>query len=294
MRIKLSPSSMDTYANKCGHRFYLERIAKVEAPVGAGPALVQGRCLAVASEVDLGHVATQMNAGASRLEAQDLPLADVQDATADEFARAEQGIDRVPLDDGTVWEKHGPPPAWDLHNEKAGVVKDRLLKVVVPTWYEKIAPTVEPKAVEHTSRLVLDEGENVEIELRARLDVLPHNGDLADLKSTSKATYTKAADAEHNGQLTAIDIMYRLETGQAPTALGWDTVKVTSKGADVVRPRVLPRTDEQIQRYLERVRRIAEGIAKGVFIPADKSQAWQCSPTWCPLWRVCRWGEGTL
>lgn len=297
--VPVSPFALSEY-EKCGERYRLRYIEKIYPPVGPSPAAVRGRALHKGAEHDLRTVQKHLADGAPREEA-DAPLEEVVQAAVEEFERAERGEDHFEGRDGKVLIFQKEKPAWELFGEKAGTNKDLVAKSMTPLWYSNLAPSVYPAGVETWAETDIERN-GIIVRLKARFDVLPANGDLADLKHSKYAfgkwNYATAEEADADDQLTAQDLLYRKITGEKPKTVGFDTVKLyqprnkDATVAGVIQPRVGPRTDAQIDLFSEKAARIAKGISAGVFVPAQKGKDWWCSAKWCGHWSVCRFGGG--
>ena len=288
--LNLSPFSIAEYI-RCGMRYQHRYVLHTPITVGPSPAAVRGRAMHKGAETDLRE----------RIKDPETvpPLEVSVTAAVEAFEQSERGEDVYEREDGTVIVTQGEPPAWEQFGEKAGKNKDLLAAQMVPTWHSQIAPTTKPKAVEQWAAITLN-GDGVSVRLRGRLDVLPADGVLSDLKHSRKAfgktNYSTTEDAGTDDQLTAYDLLYRAATEQIPSRLGFDTVMLDGKrGSDdlfvtgIAQPRVEPRTEAQLQRYLDKVQRVAKGIQAGVFVPTTPD-SWSCSSRWCPFWRKCAYG----
>lgn len=309
-KVYLSPSKVNSL-RICEAAFVHRYVLRTPPTGGGNPSRAVGQALDAGAEFDLSAVATALDAGAPRAGA-DLPLAAVQDIAADAYEAASDGHGSYQREDGTVTTTEEPPIDFALHDSDRGRLKDVSLNVVVPAWYTQHAPLVQPAKVQQwVSFTKIDVDADLEIVMRARLDVLPRDGVLVDVKHTSKDRYTKVADADVDDQLTACDLGYRTLTGEAPTALGWDTVRYAHRGptktmpdrdtyevVDAPQVRVPPRTEAALDSYFERLDRDAEralALIKGDVRPrfADRD-SWACSKRWCSVWGACSQGGGKI
>lgn len=303
--IYLSPSAIDT-ARMCGVKWEHEHPLRTPRASGLGPSQVRGRALHRAAETALRYVVAHRTAD----DRQDMPLEAIQQAAVDEADRMETGVDIYEREDGTVTTTDGPKPEWALHEEDPGANKDLLAYDMVPRWHERILPTIEPEAVEAWGRVELaDPATGLDVVLRARLDVLPADGVITDLKHSKFSfggyNYGTPDDATASVQLSTQDVIYRQLKGVPPVALGFDTLglrestKPQQKAgalpglhvADILQPRVPARTEHQLDKFYDLVTRVARGIQAGVFLPAPDG-AWWCSEKWCQFWRVCKHAQG--
>ena len=309
-KLYLSPSKLGTL-RKCEALFVLQ-YARREPPTGGpSPALVVGRSLDAGAEFDMAAVAATLDRGGPR-EGADLPLSDVVDVAADAYEDAAEGRGAYTRDDGETVATTEPPVEWDLHEADRSKLKNAALKVIVPAWYAEHAPKVQPASVQTTVRFehAIPDADMLVV-MSTRLDVMPRDGVLVDVKSTGGSNYSTPEQADTDDQLTACDLGFRETTGAAPAALGWDTVRYTHRGpiksaptrdeygiVDTPSTRVPARTDAQIASYLDRMGREAEraqALLDGRVRPlyADRD-SWACSKKWCSRWGVCSQGGGSL
>lgn len=283
--LTLSPYRISMF-RQCAYKHMLAYELKMPKPVGPTPSSVRGRALHAAAEFALRRVIETNEAGVPRSELQH-DVQELQEVAAFAFDNASAGFDEYVRDDGSVEETQGPPVDWDMHEANKESVRDGVLQSLVPAWLQCIEPNTNPAAIECSIVVALDD----DLQLRGRLDVLPADGKLVDLKHTGGSNYTTVSDAVDDEQLTAYDLLYREATGSAPVCLGFDTLVVKR---DIVKkieqPRCDPRDDYDLAMFKEVARLVAHGIEAGYAAPAKKNSDWWCSAKWCQYWTVCPHG----
>ena len=119
--------------------------------------------------------------------------------------------------------------------------------------------------------------------IKGVFDLVEHYGIIVDSKTASSAPMEN--DIHEDIQMSLYDMCYRILFGSKPKQLVKRWV-IDTKDAKVVEQRAEARSDEQLQRVLNRIRLAMDCIASGVFLPAPQG-SWVCSRKWCGYWEDC-------
>lgn len=190
---------------------------------------------------------------------EDLPVSKVLEIYSFSFDRAkkEEEID---------WEGENPGK---IKDEGAGLIQ---------IYQQDIAPSIQPILVEEEFIL---EFENVPYKLKGYLDLVDQNRVIRETK-TAKRSYSQDS-AETDLQLTTYNLVYKYIKGEEPSMLCFD-VMVKTKKPKTQTIQSMPRTQEQLNRYLRLVGSIAKAIKTGIFYPCENQQI--CS--WCGYKEICK------
>ena len=186
-----------------------------------------------------------------------------------------------------------------------GDVKDQVVTEIqtgITSYIDHVAPKVIPLAVEKEIRFDLAPG----LEVLAYIDLVRAasgevpGGVVCDYKITGKkwalpqlknsiqfllyAIGMEMEDVEiHNIRKTTGHVAVVKDKGDAP---GWE-----SPSQDITNNiRILRHTfNEEAEKshIVTLTKSVAENITKGVFMPCAPD-AWNCNPTWCGYWGMCR------
>lgn len=96
----------------------------------------------------------------------------------------------------------------------------------------------------------------------------------------------KAEFAHASGQLTAYDQLYAAQFGTPPDQLIIEDLSYTKKKGWQHQRLVTDRTDEDRSSWWQRMFLAMEGIAKGIFLPAQEGH-WRCQPKYCEFFETC-------
>ena len=247
--------------SKCGLQAQYRYVDGIKSPPGV--ALVLGTAVHKSAHADLS---SKLETGALLPEKQIQELAgEALEKTWDE--------DEPHLDDD---EK-------DLGLERVkGKTKDDAIDLAV-LHHRKLAPTLNPIAVERKMRLVLD-GNSFDLE--GTIDV-EEADTVRDLKTASKAP---SADAAVGMPQLDMYVMMRDTIEKKKTRrVALDYLVKTTVPKVVSVPAPAPTSFGPILRRIEMAARVFE---TGAFYPVDPSgpSAWVCSPKWCGYWSTCPFG----
>ena len=245
-----SASAINTYL-RCPTQWYFRYVEWVKSPPGV--AMVKG------SSVD---AAATLNYTQKMDTHEDLPEADVLDATRDKFAEESDNVD------------------WSQEEEKPAEAVDAAI-AMARVWRAELAPIVQPTAVQR--KITIDDPTWLRpvigfIDTETEVDIL-------DLKTSGKAK--SQADLETDVQSG----IYLLEADRRFSAqqFSWHV----AIGTKTPKTQVLQRETFDAERQTRFVARVQQAIAvsveTGVFAPADPS-TWGCSEKFCGYWHLCEWG----
>jgi len=249
----LSFSAVNTYLN-CGLSYYYRYILGLKLP----PAGVM--ILGTAAHKGMEHDFKQ------KIEShENLPTKEVLEVFSDTFDKER---------DNAIWKE----------DEEAGDMKDKTAAAL--TLYHAGNDTLPSRAkqlqpVEVEKKFVL-KFDNVDYDLIGYVDILTVDEQLRDIKRKGKKM--NQAEIDKDMQLSVYALAYKEKTGHFPKSLGFDCM-ITTKTPQVDICETT-RTDEDCLRALAVTARVADGIYKHVYLPAQSS-AWNCSPKWCGYWDIC-------
>lgn len=181
-----------------------------------------------------------------------------------------------------------------------GADKDRTVKeieIAVTSYIDHVAPRVTPIAVEQEIRFELAEG----IEILAYIDLVMR-GETAPVVCDYKITGKKwsIAQLSNNLQFMLYSIGMEVEDIEIHNMrkvivpshatkdkdTGW-----TKASHDVTNNiRILRHkfnVESEKTHIINLTKAVASNISKGVFMPCSPD-AWNCNPTWCGYWHLCR------
>lgn len=245
----ISPSSARNYLG-CPHRFQLERVLRIPAPVS--PALHVGRAV---------HAALQMFHRARWRGGDDSPSA-VRDAYECAFLALE-------LQEGPVSFKD------DAHRDK---VRDDGARVVAAYLESGEAPTEPPRGVEVSLKETLP---GLAVPLTGTLDLVLGDRTTVDFKSAASRPDPEQALFDHEIQLVSYQMLVESATGETPPTLDL-LYLVKTKTPQVIRLTSPPADDTRKRRVLGLLALAVEGIASGRFHPQPGPAC-----AWCPFRTRC-------
>jgi len=251
----LSFSQLNMYC-RCGEQYRRRYMLKEIIPPGS--AAILGSSF---------HISGKKNYTQKKDTKKDLPVEQVQDIFASDFDVRSKNV---------LWT---PEESQEGVKKVRGVLKDEGIGLV-GVYHKEVAPQVQPVMVEEKINV---EFEGFDYDLLAILDLVGTDEIIRDSKTMGKSPNKNLADISF--QLTTYSMAYRAKTGKLEKGLQLDCA-VRNKVPKIVQ---LPtqRTQEDIDRLLERIGRMADGIGKGVFMPAEQG-AWICSKKWCGYWDTCK------
>lgn len=173
----------------------------------------------------------------------------------------------------------------ECEHEEARLVidagKDSTAEVAT-LYATRVSPGTVP--IESQPAIVASLGAGLEV--AGVLDRTVSHGPLDTKVGRKRAVF----DAQTSRQLTTQGILYRARHGRWPTGVGFDSFHET--GGRWFWSRVWARRrEEQYRAHVEVLRRVQEGIERGVFLPAAEG-SWRCSERWCEFWRSCEYAQG--
>lgn len=215
------------------------------------------------------HGAAQHNFEQKIITHVDLPVDEAVDAGVAQFD--------IRLQDGVQ-----PEPGENMAKLQ-GKARDETRRLI-RFFMQRVAPDYQPIAVEKDVLVQLP-GETHD--LYGVLDVITHDGQIVDFKTTKKMN---AGDAQVSVQLSAYAVMYRKVYGAPPSKLKLEyTVKRAVQPERVTIETT--RNNESIASFAARFRAASAQINAGIFAPTDPRN-WWCSQKFCSYYATCPFVRG--
>lgn len=241
------------------------------------------------------HAALEHNFRQKIESHKDLKVNDVLDAFSDSFDLAKPE---------TLWDKDESPST--VKDEGVNLVcayhtgKDRTGEPFIyrelnqkTRKYEKkpvkaLSPTIQPLMVEEPFEVNFD---NVDYKFIGRMDLVDDKMRIRDTKTSARTPTQDQVDTDL--QMTAYSMGFRVKTGKIEKGLLMDYI--VKNGVPKVVSVATTRTEEDIQRLLNLMARIAHAIDSEVFYCSCNPIF--CNPNNCGYWdlgngRGCRYGIG--
>ena len=249
MKPHLSPSQISTFF-KCGMQWYFRYVKGLKVPPGV--ALLTGKAAHKGAEVNLR---AKLETGAA------LPLGAALEAARDELVAS--------------WANE--PPVVDSGLLPEAAMGDAIDTAVALTelHHLKVAPLIQPTAVERALRLELPGPYDLEMQI----DVEEANG-VIDIK-TKDGKSPSPGTAEKSTQLALYDLARKVE-GHPTHFVRLDFLVRRARGA-TYEAQAAQLTEDDHRRALDRVDIVARSIQAGIFPPAQPD-SWACSAKWCGYW----------
>lgn len=257
----LSFSQINLY-QRCGVQYYLKYIEKTPTP--SNVALVKGKSF---------HSALEENFKQKIASGNDLPVDKILDVYRDSVV--EGFNDNILLD----------PEETEGTEAVMGATVDSgvaMLKI----YMAELAPTIQPLSVEEevliSHRDVTGNSEELPVPLRMFIDIVAIDGTVYDHKTSAKTPPSSTADDSQ--QLTIYALGYKEHYGLLPSRLVLNYAIAPGKKSPAKCIAIETKRDENsINKLLNRVTRVVDGIQKGVFIPPEQG-SFACS--YCPYKRT--------
>lgn len=255
MNAHISPTQLNMYF-KCGESYRRRYVEGHKIPPSVS--MCAGGAV---------HKGAEVNYRAKLITAEDLPVEQVLDATADEFdARIRDGVRLLP-EEATVGQEI-----------VLGKGKDSAVRMAA-LHRKMLAPTVQPALVEQRIEIKVP---GLGPSLLGIVDLATKDRIVVDLKTGSKAL---SADAVHRSlQLTCYDVAYEALTGERPAGLMIHEVVDTE--TPTARPIPTTRDDRDRLVLANHLQAFERGVSAGVFPPAAPG-SWWCSLKWCGFAPTC-------
>ncbi len=242
----ISFSQINMYS-LCGVQYHFKYIIGIKTP--ATPAQIQGK---------MYHAALEQNNRQKIETAVDLSLSQMEDFysnAVEEAFREEVFLKASEKDRGKT------------------AIRDEVLKkgrIALATYLTEHAPGTQPLEVEKGFFVPL--GDHLP-PLYGIIDLITIDLRVVDHKTASKSP--SEGEAEKSQQLSAYALGFKTLYGMDPTSLELQYTVVTEKGNSKAVKLTTQRTEDQINRFLNRIKAVVDGIGKGVFIPPEQS-SWAC------------------
>lgn len=175
----------------------------------------------------------------------------------------------------------------DLGKDKAlGHVKDEVVGLS-GLHAEKVAPTIEPVAVEERIEVPAIPGCSP---LLGVVDIIDNNDVIRDTKTTQKSPSKDAAD--NSTQLTFYEMIFAEKHGQPSGGQALDyLIRTPSKGDLKVVTQTTSRTDDDLNVLWKRLEVADKMVGAEVFLPTAEDN-WACSTRFCGYARTCPYFRG--
>lgn len=243
---------------RCPRQYFFRYIEHIKAPPSG--AMKQSRAF---------HLTAERNYRQKIESSQDLPPDELTDFYAQAFEE-EMKSEEVVLDEGQT---HG-----GLKDEGVSIVK---------VHRDKIAPTVQPVAVEEKITLPLTAGDGFAYDLMGVLDLVDVDGRVRDNKAIGKTP--NQADLDKDIQLSTYALLYRLWKRRAEAGLRLDAIIKSKSGEPKAKLLDTTRSREGLRLHLNNIGHLARMVAAEAF-PMNPT-GWWCSPRFCGYWSRCM-GKG--
>lgn len=260
MENKLSFSAVNMYC-RCGLQYYFRYIEGIIAP--PRPAMVLGKAF---------HAALESNYKQKAESHKDLPVDDLKDIYVTEVETI--FLDEVLLDE-------------DEKTKGKEIVKAEIKDegtLMIDAYQKEIGQETMPLEVELEFNCQIQYDDGVTVDTIGYIDLITEDGTLVDTKTSQRAPQKDTAHKSQ--QLTLYSLGYKTLYGHLPQKLRLDYVIGNKNSAKTVSLNTT-RSDEEIERFFKRIRRVVDGIRKGVFIPPDQS-SWACQYCGYRVINVCK------
>lgn len=260
----LSVSQLVT-VQRCGVQYEFRYVKGMRMPPGA--AMIRGTGV---------HKGAEHNYRQKVKSRADLPLDEVVDAAVQSVRDSFRGGVLFTPEEASV----GPARVRDDTIDVAA----RLMRL----HQEKVSPTVQPAMVERKITMAVEPAE-MSRDLVGVLDMVTEGGHLPDLKTSSRVPSQDDVDSDQ--QLTMGALLYRALTGKEEAGVGLTTLVPAAPGKERVDIKTSRRDLEDVEVLVRRLKRAAQVIDAGVFLPTNPRN-WWCSASWCGYWPVCPFVRG--
>lgn len=256
----LSASQLSRFT-RCAEMWRRQYIEGDTVPVGAAAHIGQAV-----------HKAAEINFRQKIQSHTDLPADVLQDAAVQEFIRSvrDEGIYFTPK---------------QRQNVQQFLAQSQDMTARLADLYRReIAGRIQPVLVEYKKNLLLPK---LDIPVRTILDVYTANGELHDLKTSSRRwTPEKAAESP---QTTLYRESVRLACGSYPEHMYFDVMlKYAQPQVQVIET---SRTRDDIASLSAQFNSMLSQIRAGRFEPYALG-TWMCSPSLCSYWSTCQYAHG--
>lgn len=186
------------------------------------------------------------------------------------------------------WEENRRAIAWsekDLAGDSVSKAEGRWKDSgigMVSAFHSERSPQIQPAHVEFPVDVEFGAGVP---KLKAVIDRVDRDKSIKEVKFVSKSP--SAGDVDTDIQLTIYDMAYRALFGEAPSGLGKQWA-VGTKVPETVEQVCRPRSQDTLDRLMNRLWVAMEAIKRGAFLPAAHG-SWWCSPVWCGYWQGCKY-----
>lgn len=218
------------------------------------------------------HAGIELNYRQKTETGEDLPIEQVQQASAE------------------AWEREAPGVLFD-EDDNPGRIKDAIVAGAA-AYHRTVAPKVQPLIVEESIEVVL---EGVGHTLLVKPDVVTKDHVLRDTKTVKsadkRAVTTKQLAVDRGVQVSLYSGAAQVRLGHLPNRAVLDLITRHPTKSEVVSVTAIPK-QEQVDRAYFTVAQVSRGIEAGQFLPAPVD-SWKCTPKWCGYYQEChrQWGK---
>jgi hypothetical protein len=250
----LSPSQLDMFS-RCPEAYRRRYMEGEKIPPGVAMLIGSGF-----------HGGAAVNMRQKKDSFADLPLADMQEATAAEFEAATKG--------GYVL---NPEEAGQGAANVLGAAKDQAVKLI-GVYATRQAPEYQPVIIEERVRIELP----LVRDFVGVIDLADDQDRIVDFKTASRSK--QQAEADSSQQLTGYAALFQALKGKKPSSLRLDVVlKTKTPGRQVLNT---TRDDSDFRVLGARLEAMSRSIDAGCFPPASPG-AWWCSAKFCGYHSSC-------
>ena len=259
MRNYVSFSQINTYC-QCGYKYYLHYAEDIILP--PSPSLILGSAYHSTVETDLRQ---KISTGT------DLPLSEMEAFFAN-FVEAKFKEEILLSED-------------EKERGKSTVMDSCITRgrAALKAFSEDYAPSLQPLEVEKEFNVSLRDDLPP---LKGYIDLITTDMSVVDHKTAKKSP--SANEADNSLQVSAYALGFKALYGYIPEELELQYTVVPESMKVKTVPLKTKRTQDQIDRFVNRVVLVVDGIRKGVFIPPEQT-SWACGYCgykdlgYCPL-----------
>ena len=241
---------------RCGEQYRRRYIQGERIPPGVS--LILGKAF---------HAGAETNFRQKIESHQDLPAADIMEATAAAFEAEQAGGYELTEEEASTG-----------HATVLGKAKDTAVQLAGVHAKEQ-APDYQPVAVEHATRIIFP---NASHDLLTITDLRDDQDRITDFKTAARKMPANAADT--STQLTVYAAAHRIDTGRDATECRLDVLTKTKTPARQVLTTARDVNDFRV--LVARVNKTLDAIKAGIFTPCPPG-GWACSPKFCGYWATC-------
>jgi hypothetical protein len=247
-------------ASKCPVAWEFRYVKGIKAPPGI--AALQGTGT---------HGGIQLNFEQKKTTHEDLPAADIVDASVERFKAECHG--------GYVLDEDAGRP------DRVIAEATDEVAALAGLYAREIAPEYQPVLVEERVRIELP---NSPVDIIGVLDMADDKRRVRDFKTSGKRK--TQAEVDSSLQLTIYSIAHKIATGEPAADVGLEVL--VKKSTPERQTLVSDRGPEDYEVLANRANAFIKMQQSGVFVPAPLD-AWWCSKKWCGYFGICPYVKGS-